>query len=153
MWQMTKNKTICPACGSGKVKQTEFEYSEQITLGPKLTFNQINYKCSACGEEGGETDKNYLVAQNSARECLVKNIIEDLNIKNISMAFFERVFELPILTLTRWKTGNFSSSSIALLRVIKTYPWITEVAEHRFDPNVARSILVREAARTDVEKP
>lgn len=146
---MTKHQIICPACGSENFARTEFENTEQLTLGPEFSFNQVNYKCNECGEEGdfaAETDKNFLVAQKSAQEGLVKHIIEDLCGRNISMAFFERVFELPVRTVTRWKTGDFSSSAIALLRVAKTYPWITEVAEHRFEPSYARAVLVREAA-------
>lgn len=146
---MKKNNVICPACGSTSVERSEYENSDQLTLGPEFVFNQVNYKCSSCGEEGdfaAETDKNFIAAQKNAQEGLVKNVVEDLANKNISMAYFERVFELPIRTLTRWKTGDFSSSAIALLRIVKTFPWVAEAAEHRFDPSFSRAILVREAA-------
>lgn len=146
---MTKDQVICPACGSENTTRTEIENTEQLTLGSEFVFKEIIYRCKICGEEGdfvAETDKNFVLAQKSAQESLVKHTIEEFCVRNISMAYFERVFELPVRTVTRWKSGDFSSSAIALLRVTKVYPWITEVAEHRFDPNVARSILVREAA-------
>jgi len=146
---MTKNQIICPACGSENIARSEFENTEQLTLGPEFAFKQVNYKCNECEEEGdfaAETDKNFVVAQKSAQEGLVRNTIEELCGRNISMAFFERVFELPARTLTRWKTGDFSSSAIALLRIAKTYPWIAEVAERRFESNFSRGILIREAA-------
>jgi len=145
---MTKHSIICPACGSDKVKRSEQESFGQLTLGEKFSFKEINYQCGACGEEGDfltETDKNYLTAQKSAQLKLVKTIIENLSHSNISMATFERVFELPARTLTRWKNGDFSASALALLRIIVTYPWITEVAEHRFEKNLKNIALMKEA--------
>jgi hypothetical protein len=60
------------------------------------------------------------------------------------MAYFERAFELPVRTGTRWKSGDFSSSSIALLRIVKTFPWMTEIAEARFDPITSKKVMFRE---------
>jgi len=146
---MTQNEMQCPACGSPNIVRTEVENTDQLTLGPEFAFKEVRHKCSICGEEGdfsAETDANYSVAQKNAQGGLVKRLIEDMGQHNISMAFFERAFELPMRTVTRWKTGDFSASAIALLRVAVTFPWIAEVAEHRFESNVARAILVREAA-------
>ena len=87
-------------------------------------------------EEGdflAETDKNYLSSQKEAQNKLVKQLLENMNNAGITMAMFERVFELPTRTLTRWKNGDFSSSSLALLRIVETYPWIIEVAEKKFE--------------------
>lgn len=145
------NKLIkCPACGSQQVKRFEKKASGKLTLGSGFSFKEIYYVCDSCKEEGdffAETDKNYLIAQKDAQVSLVKKILEDMNKAGITMAMFERVFELPPRTLTRWKGGDFSSSALALLRTVVTYPWIMEVAEHRFEKNYARTIVVSAAAQ------
>ena len=145
---MNKKLVICPACGSKKTTRFVKEGSDRLTLGEEFYFDDIYYKCDLCGEEGdflAEADENYLNSQKKAQIALVKKILGDLNETGIAMAMFERVFELPARTLTRWKAGDFSSSAIAILRIIATYPWILQVAEHRFEPSFA-SCAVIEAA-------
>lgn len=147
---MVNESVICPACGSGKVSRSETECTDKLTLGSEFTFKTINYKCNSCGEEGdflAESDENYLAAQKEAQVHLVKQILGNLHQVGISMALFERVFELPARTLTRWKNGDFSSTSVALLRLVSTCPWIIEVAEYKFDPTSARNILIKVAAQ------
>jgi predicted RNA-binding Zn-ribbon protein involved in translation (DUF1610 family) len=142
---MTKN--TCPICGSKNIKRSEEDSFDKLTLGTRFKFKEISFKCTSCKEEFdlGETDKNYLKAQKQAQAELVKNIIDDLNKKGITMSFFERVFELPIRTLTRWKTGDFSAASLALLRIVKTYPWITKAAEYRFGKTFSNKVLIEAA--------
>lgn len=70
----------------------------------------------------------------------------------ITMAMFERVFELPTRTLTRWKGGDFSASALALLRIVATYPWIIEVAEHKFERNYASFVVIKIAASELLEQ-
>ncbi len=141
---MSKRTEICPICGSEKVERFETISKAQLTVGPSFTFHEIYYKCSTCHEESdifAETDKNYLKAQKEAEAQWIKDALNQLADLGISMAFFERAFELPIRTLTRWKTGDFSSTSLALLRVMKTYPWMVEVAAHNFDPLFAQKSM------------
>jgi len=144
------NVVICPACGSQRVSRSEYENSNQLTLGSKFSFKEVLYTCNTCGEEGdffAETDKNYLAAQKAAQLNLIKKILEDLHSNGISMALIERVFELPPRTLTRWKNGDFSSSALSLLRIIFTYPWIIEVAENKFEKNISCSAILTAAAQ------
>ncbi|HSW70051.1 MAG TPA: hypothetical protein VLI69_07890 [Gammaproteobacteria bacterium] len=137
---------ICPACASDDITRHEKVSSGKLTLGAEFTFNEIYYTCNLCHEEGdftGESDKNYLHAQKDAQAQLVKDILDDMNKVGITMAMFERVFELPSRTLTRWKNGDFSSSTLALLRIIATYPWIIGVAENRFERNYASFVVIK----------
>lgn len=136
----------CPACASDDICRKEKNREETLTSGIKFTFKEICYTCNLCHEEGdftGETDKNYLHAQKSAQTQLVKNILDDMNKVGITMAMFERVFELPSRTLTRWKNGDFSASTLALLRIVATYPWMINVAENRFERSYANFILIK----------
>lgn len=146
---MNKKRMTCPACGSQEVLRFEDEGFDQLTLGDKFSFKQVNYKCNSCEEEGDfseETDKNFLVAQKVAQGNLVKEILKNMNNIGISMAMFERVFELPARTLTRWKNEDFSSSALALLRIIITYPWIVDVAEHKFEKKYSKCAVIKAAA-------
>lgn len=149
-----KTLATCPACGSNQVSRHEKNNFDQLTLGDKFSFKEIYYICANCQEEGDfllETDKNYLAAQKNAQVQLIKKLLEDMSTVDITMAMFERVFELPTRTLTRWKNGDFSASALALLRITATYPWLIEVAEHRFEPKYA-SVIVIKAAADELEK-
>ena len=151
---MTKKTMTCPACGSTQLERFEIKSLGRLTLGPEFFFDEIYFKCSSCSQEGdflGETDRNYLSAEKNAEFNFVKRAIKELGDAGISMAFFERVFELPTRTLTRWKNGDFSSSALALLRLVKTYHWLVEVAEHRFDPKFAKQAVITVVVNT--EKP
>lgn len=147
---MNKELVTCPACGSNQTTRSEKESFADLTLGSKFSFSEVNYKCNSCGEEGdflAETDKNYLAAQKEAQSNLLKQLVETMNNAGITMAMFERVFELPARTLTRWKNGDFSSSALALLRIVITYPWIIEVAENKFEKTYSKCAVITAAAQ------
>lgn len=142
---------LCPACGSHNISARVEKQAEQLTLGPEFQFEETVFTCGDCGTEGdfaNENDAKYIVAHKSALNISVKNIIESLSTDDsVSMAYFERAFELPARTLTRWKTGDVSSSAIALLRTVKTFPWLLEVADSHFNKNKASQIILREGIR------
>jgi hypothetical protein len=134
----------CPLCGSKKLRRHEERNFGEVILGEKFSFNEVYLKCSVCHEEfdfSCETDKNYRKAEKKAHKKFVEKTIKELNDNGIKMSFFERVFRLPIRTLSRWKSGDFSFASLALLRIVKTYPWIIEVAEHKFEESFAKNII------------
>lgn len=146
---MSSSTVSCPACGSTKITRHEQTSTDHVTLGSEFTFQSIYYLCSACNEEidiFDETNQNYQTAQKEANKKFVQHSIESINDNGISMALFERVFELPTRTLARWKDGNFSSSALSLLHIIITYPWIIKVAENRFSPELANRELICAAA-------
>lgn len=142
---MNKHELICPVCGSKNINRHEKIKADHVTLGPEFTYKDIYYSCNDCKEEIdilGETDQNYQVAQKEAQKIFAQQAIEYINSRGISMALFERVFELPTRTLTRWKEGNFSSSAMSLLQIVVTFPWIINVAENRFNPELAKRELI-----------
>lgn len=137
-------QNTCPLCGSKKLKRHEEESFGEVILGGNFSFNEVYLKCSVCHEEfdlSCETDKNYRKAEKKAHKKFIEKTIKELNDSGVKMSFFERVFRLPIRTLSRWKSGDFSFSSLALLRIVKTYPWILEVAERKFEENFAKNII------------
>jgi DNA-binding transcriptional regulator YiaG len=142
---------ICPACGSHHLTRSEEVDSSQLTLGAEFNFIKEVYTCNVCGESGDfalTNDSKFEVAQKNAQIHSMKAMVEGLSEeKDISMAYFERAFELPVRTLTRWKTGDFSSAALALLRTVRTYPFIVDVAASGFDPDFARRQLYLEGAK------
>jgi hypothetical protein len=139
---------MCPACGSHELKALSEQKSHQLTLGGEFHYMEQMYKCASCGEEGDFANRNddvFKIAEHEALKKLVPSLIDDLSKEKISMAQFERAFELPQRTLTRWKGGDFSASSVALLRTIKTFPFIINVAEKKFNPGFAQRSLFLEA--------
>lgn len=145
------SKVVCPSCGASDFNKSEKVATKQLTLGPEFSYADVVYHCNNCGEEGdftAESDKNYSAAVKVAEEEAVRALIESLNNEyHLSMAYIERAFELPGRTLTRWKSGDFSAVSLALLRTVQTYPWIVKVAENRFDPNYAKTSVLAEATQ------
>ncbi len=145
------NHIQCPACGSDDLITLTEEKSHQLTLGGEFNYLETMYKCSVCEEEGDFGNKNddaYALAEQQALKIQIPLLIESLSSEyKVSMAQFERAFELPQRTLTRWKTGDFSSAGIALLRTVKTFPWLVKVAENKFIRSYAQKTLIQEAAR------
>ena len=149
-------QNTCPLCGSKELKRFEKQSSGKITLGEEFSFKEVYFKCSACHEAFDlfyETDKNYRKAEKKAQKKFVEKTITELSKNITSMSFFERVFELPIRTLSRWKSGDFSFTSLALLRIVKTYPEIIEVAEHKFKRDFAKDIIIKTRDENNANQP
>ncbi|MDA3822348.1 MAG: hypothetical protein PF450_07045, partial [Bacteroidales bacterium] len=75
-------------------------------------------------------------------------ILTSLNRDGYSNASMERALGLPSRTLARWKKENSispSSSGIALMRIIRSFPWILDIAENNFDQKKAMSIFLTNA--------
>lgn len=141
--------TLCPACGSDSVKTTINKHMLPITYGDPAEFNEVLDECLVCGESGdftGINDDQIDKAIEVAKKQSVIYMLDDLSHKNIKMSYMERALELPARTIARWKGGELSATTLALLRIIRTYPWILEVADAHFHETVASSRLVEEAA-------
>ena len=137
------NKVICPACGSSHLKQTESVQSMQLTLAPEFEVITHNYLCETCGEEGDfslQNDNQIGVAVKEAQKVFVKHTLSELE-DVMPLVRIERALEIPFRTMNRWKSGDFSAPSIALLRILKTYPWIINVAEDRFSKESSTKYL------------
>lgn len=140
----------CPACGSKKLKKLTLTEHAQLTLGDEFSFVRENYVCETCEEQGDfglANDEIFKAAERNAETMSVEKIIEYLADQKISMARFERAFEIPQRTLNRWKSGDFSSTSLALLRTVATCPWLVNVAEHRFERAFVASEIFQQTVR------
>lgn len=141
--------TLCPVCGSDKLKKTTRKNTLTVIYGDPSDYEEVIEKCLICEESGDFSevnDKNINQLIGIAKKQSVTNMVEYLSDHNIKMSYMERSLELPARTIARWKAGDCSSAGLALLRIIRTYPWILEVADECFDESVAYPRLVEEAA-------
>lgn len=147
---MDKNKIICPACGSTsfKVANTKKVISEPYSNPVEVFIDE--YNCLVCGMQGDFTKSNDEIidrAIEQAKHNSVFSIIEYFNRNDISMSAFERALDLPQRTLTKWKNGlsNPSATGFALMNIVRTYPWILEVAQSKYDPVIAKKVYISSA--------
>jgi hypothetical protein len=140
----------CPACGATKIVTK----TNRTTL-PKVFNEPVEYEeridcceiCGECGDFAGENEPHILAAMEVAKKRVINHVIDDLSKNGIKMAYFERALDLPPRTVSRWKNGECSASSVALLRTIGAYPWILEVADSDFDPYIAKMKLMESATQ------
>jgi DNA-directed RNA polymerase subunit RPC12/RpoP len=139
----------CPVCGSKDIQSENIEEKTLLPFGQSFTFTKPMYTCNECGEEGEfteEGDENYLKALEVAKRESLGTIVEGLNSNGYSLAYMERALQLSQRTLSQWKSKGITSSGMALMRIVNTYPWILKVADANYDKGYADEVLVSEAA-------
>jgi hypothetical protein len=145
----------CPICGSNNF--SDFIETEMINVpyGMHGEVKKTLSKCLNCGEVSFFSERNNAENNKSALDALkrdsIKNMIDYLSDRSINMAYFERSLQLPQRTLMRWKKDGCSASSIALLRIVRTYPWVLKVADESFDELASKKELVNQAFQTFIE--
>ncbi|MDQ7797674.1 MAG: hypothetical protein RDU76_01850 [Candidatus Edwardsbacteria bacterium] len=144
-----KNSNKCSACGS---KNTTVSYNEdtaQAVFGTIVPFKEKVIKCNTC--EATFSGDN--IAEDSYSKALARSKKESIALilgsflkMGYSLAAMERALELPQRTMSQWKAGrDLSAAGVALLRIIKTYPWIIEVADTKYDSHTANELLAKNA--------
>lgn len=139
----------CPVCGSNEVKTTKRPRTLRVAFGPDAAFEEREDRCKTCGESGdfaGENDSRIDEALDISRRKSVPAILAALSETGIKNAYLERSLGLPTRTIARWKAGDYSASMLALLRMVRTFPWLLEVADENYESNVARRKVVEAAA-------
>lgn len=142
--------TICPSCGSKDLEKVANKKSYPIVYGKPAEWDEEMHHCLTCGESGNFSDDNDSIAENAielAKKQSVNTMLDSLVEGGIKMAYLERAFELSPRTTSRWKAGGCSASSIALIRIIRTFPWMVEVADAHFDPRFAAKRLLQAAGQ------
>ena len=138
---------LCPVCGSNKLERVIQKESINGDLGIELIIDVPHEKCIECGSEGdffGESEEVIDKALSSINKICIDDALNFLNESKISFAGIERAIGLPQRTLTKWKNGISSptAAGIALLKYLRTFPWLIEVAENKFDFNVSQKIFI-----------
>lgn len=140
--------SFCPACGSDSIETIKSKHTLPIVYGSDAEYDEILEKCLICGESGdfsGANDEQIVKALEIAKKESAVVMLEYLSNLGIKMSYMERALELPTRTMARWKGGELSAATLALLRIIRTFPWILEVADAHFDQSVAKYRVIEEA--------
>ena len=147
---MSNDTIACPACGSSAVRKFKETHEISEPHSASRTLELELYRCDACGSEGdfsGQADSAIAEAMESSKHDSVRSMIADMEHGNGSMASIERALELPQRTLVKWKSGRAkpSASAVALLRMVRTFPWLIEVADNGYDYDFAQKIHIQHA--------
>lgn len=142
---------ICSYCGKDgvSIEEKEIELNQPYSGTRKVKIKER--VCIHCGFAEDDVGNDLVILKELSRlkkDSMVK-MIESLNSMGYTTASMERSLELPARTLARWKNEvaiSPSAAGIALMRIIRTYPWILAVADKQFDPEVARTILLQQSA-------
>lgn len=153
---MSSKITACPACDGTSLRRKEIEETMQVPYGPETKRKQVVIVCNDCGIDIDDSEVNDEVTEKalevSRRESITR-MLDDLAGMGYSLAGLERALELPQRTISRWKAStDVSSGGLALLRIIRTYPWIVDVADNKYASSYAKSALLHQAAEIFIEK-
>jgi DNA-binding transcriptional regulator YiaG len=132
------SEMTCPACGSSDLKEIVIEKTINEPFGGSRQVSLKNYQCEICDSSGdffSEHDQAIQSALLSLKQDAVTNILNDFLEHKVSLSSMERALELPQRTLTKWKNGSSrpSSAGVALIKFLGLFPWLLEVAEHKYD--------------------
>lgn len=148
---------ICPACGSENLIKENYDDYVCENLGEKKLVKKVKYICEDCESEGDFFNENETEIKNALVELkkeLVVSILEGFLNHKISLSSMERALELPQRTFTKWKTGASAptTTGVTLLKFLKLFPWLLEVAENKFDYNISQKVFLNQAFKTMISK-
>jgi hypothetical protein len=140
----------CPACGSDNVEITEKSVWLYESLGPRKSVKIVENKCTVCGTTGDFNNQNEILFKEAFSELKTEtavSILEHFQDNKFNLSSLERALELPQRTFAKWKNRsvNPSATGVVLLKYLKTFPWLIEVADKHFDQNAADKILLENA--------
>ncbi|NOQ45082.1 MAG: hypothetical protein GQ559_00135 [Desulfobulbaceae bacterium] len=145
------NEKICPACGNDNIIEDKITHLINEAFGGSKSVELVKDTCELCGTSGDFSSKNDELLEeeiNKLKVAAAINILQNFAENGISMSSMERALELPQRTLTKWKSGTKpSAAGLALLKFLRTFPWLLEVAEHKFDYSVAQRIHINTAIK------
>jgi transposase-like protein len=144
------NKKICPACGSENISENKKTITIKEPFAGEENIKIIENTCHDCESTGDFYYQNEYIIEEKIKELKQKSIENILKyfIKNkLSMTSIERALEIPFRTLAKWKNKitKTSAAGIALLRFIRLFPWLIDVAENKYDPKKAENIMLNNA--------
>lgn len=144
------NELICPACGSTDIEEHITKDTISVPYGGSKVVEVVENKCKTCETTGDFADKNSIILKESfdkLKNQTIINILEDFNENNISNASIERALDIPQRTLAKWKNNQTepSATAVALFRLIRTFPWLIEVAENKYDYTISQRIHLKSA--------
>jgi len=151
------NKKKCPVCGSEEILEKKETIAITEPFAGKANIEIIKNKCLVCESEGDFFDQNENIIEEiikNLKQKSVESILKYFINNKISMSSIERALEMPQRTLAKWKNkgSKTSSAGIALLRFIRLFPWLLEVAENKYDYQKAENIQINSVIQKILNK-
>jgi DNA-binding transcriptional regulator YiaG len=149
---MMMSNNICPVCGSKDIKRIINLEAISEPFGGHKNIDIVEVKCNTCESTGDFFNENENIIDEAIRELKqnsIINILNDFSNNKISMSAVERALDLPQRTFAKWKNGNSSptATGVALMRFIRLFPWLLDVAENKFDYDSAQKIHINAAVQ------
>lgn len=146
------NDLNCPLCASQDIETKVRIKSFFEPFAGSLNANLNEHHCNNCGMSGDFLKSNDDIIQdvlNKLKEKSAIAILSDFAEHGYNFSSLERALELPQRTLTKWKnTGKTSAAGLTLLRFLRLFPWLIEVADNRFDFQEAQRTCINAALKT-----
>jgi transposase-like protein len=147
----------CPICGSSNLEKT---FSNEILkgdFGESIAYKKISYKCLDCESEGDFFNENtdaINLALDTLRKKYVKSTLDYFAENKISFSTIERILNLPQRTLTKWKNNvsQPSAAGVALLKFLRVFPWLLNVAENSYNYDTSQKIFLQSAFNMMMQK-
>mgnify|MGYP001034948028 CR=1 FL=1 len=151
------NKKRCPVCGSEEILEKKETIAITEPFAGEDDVEIIENMCSVCESRGDFFDQNENIIEETIKKLKqksVENILKYFIDNKISMSSIERALEMPQRTLAKWKNkgSKTSSAGIALLRFIRLFPWLLEVAENKYDYQKAENIQINSVIQKILDK-
>lgn len=145
---------LCPVCGCNSVINAKSVRYTNVPYANPVTYEETLESCTHCLAHGTLYEK-YLNVFNAA-VCLAEKesvgiILDDLDRMDIKTPYIERALGLPFGSVASWKNSEIPPPALALLRIIRTYPWILDVADNHYNETVAKNHLITEALTTKTQ--
>lgn len=144
------NKKICPACGSKNISENKKTITIKEPFAGEESIEIIENVCKTCKSKGDFFDQNNEMIEakiKGLKQKSVENILKYFIKNKRSLTSIERALEIPFRTLAKWKNKitKTSAAGIALLRFIRLFPWLIDVAENKYDTKKAENIMLNNA--------
>lgn len=141
---------MCPACGNTNLTKKTQKKIIVEPFGGSKEIEIVSYLCPICETEGDFDNENENILNqglDSLKKKAVENILDDFIENHYNLASIERALEIPQRTLSRWRKGTTKPSAAgnALLKMLRLFPWLLEVAEQKYDYSSAQRIHIGDA--------
>lgn len=119
----------------------ESKYFKKVISRVQYFNTEIDCKnCNFKGLVASGRSKAHKIAEGR----LQKKIIDDLEANGYKIVSMERALRLPFGTMKKWRAGKVEDVSLALLKLIKSMPWLINVADYNFSEEIAKKLLLEE---------
>jgi hypothetical protein len=147
------NKDIhCPLCDSTEIETKVRIKALSEPFGGSAEAHVNEHHCDNCGMSGDFLKNNDDIIQEVLDQLKKKaaiSILSDFANHDYNFSSLERALELPQRTLTKWKTtGKTSAAGLTLLRFLRLFPWLIEVADKHFDFQEGQRTCINAALKT-----